>query len=322
MRRHVLTTLCLLAAAAPAAQAQLPAALPAPCTAVAPALPGAAQRMVAALPAGGTGCLAAGVHTGGVTLRRPDVALRPVPGQRATLRGQLHVAAGADRVTVTGLTLDGANPDAKPSPLVNADDALFSSNDVSNARESCFVLGDKVWGVAHRTRITGNLVHDCGVPGTNMDHGIYVRQAEDTVIEGNVVRDNPDRGVQLFPNADRTLVRGNLLVGNGEGVIFSGDGTDVSEDNVVERNIITASRLRWDVESHWVARRGAGAGNVARANCLFGGRRGALQRPAIGFTAVRNVLADPRLVRRGTAYRLGAGSPCAVRPPVLTLPHG
>ena len=130
-----------------------------------------------------------------------------------------------------------------------------------------------------------------------------MRHATDTLIEDNVIRDNPDRGVQLFPNADRTVVRGNLIEANGEGVMFSGDGSGASEDNLVEGNIIKTSKLRWDVESFWTTK--VGSGNLVTGNCIYGGRRGAVQHPNVGFKA-----------RRNTGKRR-----CSVRAPVLDLPH-
>jgi hypothetical protein len=281
------------------------AAEPQGCTAVALPLPGAAQTMVSGLRPGQTGCLAAGVHAGGITVRQADITLREVPGQDAVVVGQLVIADGADRVTVSGLELDGTNPLGRPSPLVNANQATFTGNDVHSAVDSCFVLGDPSWGVARKTRIAGNLIHDCGVDGTNKDHGVYVRQATDTLIEGNVIRDNPDRGVQLFPNADRTVVRDNLIEANGEGVMFSGDGSGASEDNLVERNIISSSQLRWDVEAFWTTK--VGTGNLARGNCIYGGRRGTVQRPTVGFRARNNALTKSR---------------CTLRPPELDVKHG
>jgi hypothetical protein len=233
------------------------------------------------------------VYAGDVVVRRGGTAdapitLRSVPPRSATIRGQLRIADGADFVRVSDLVLAGTEVIDRPSPLVNGDDARFARNDVSNPGDSCFVLGDKVWGVAERTVIAGNRIHHCGISGTNKDHGVYVRQALDTVVRRNVIERNPDRGVQLYPNADRTLVKGNLIDRNGEGVIFSGDAVDTSDDNLVTRNIITRSLLRWDVESYWW--RARGRGNVVRENCIAGGARGPVQRPAIGFATARNVL--------------------------------
>jgi hypothetical protein len=253
---------------------------------------GGVQQLVDPLRPGQTGCLGPGVHTGDVVIRQggsaaAPITLRSVPPRSATIRGQLRIADGANFVRVADLVLAGTNVLDKPSPLVNGDDALFSGNDVTNPGDSCFVLGDKVWGVAERTVIARNRIHNCGVQGTNRDHGVYVRQALDTVVKDNVIERNPDRGVQLFPNADRTVVRGNLIDRNGEGVIFSGDAVDTSDDNLVAGNIITRSRLRWDVESYWY--RGRGHGNVLRGNCIAGAVRGPVQRPAVGFVTRRNV---------------------------------
>jgi hypothetical protein len=291
----------------------------APGTSVAPLR--TVQALVDRLRPGQAGCLAPGTYAGSVVVRRGGTAAAPVTlraayVKTATIRGQLRIDAGADHVTVSDLVLDGTSASGRPSPLVNGDDARFERNDVSSQTESCFVLGDKTWGIADRTLIARNHIHHCGVHGTNQDHGVYVRQARDTRITGNVIRENPDRGVQLFPNADRTVVAGNVIDRNGSGVIFSGDATDTSDDNRVEGNLVTASRLRWDVESYWYPE--PGTGNVARGNCVFGGAHGAIQVPLVGFAATANVLRDPRLLRRSaTAYALGAGSPCPVRPPAL-----
>jgi Right handed beta helix region len=251
------------------------------------------QQLVDQLRPGQTGCIGPGVYSGDVVIRHggtagAPVTLRAVPARAATIRGQLRIADGANFVRVADVVLAGTEVLDRPSPLVNGDDAAFTGNDVANPGDSCFVLGDKVWGVAERTVIARNRIHHCGIHGTNRDHGVYVRQATDTVISANVIERNPDRGVQLYPNADRTRVLGNLIDRNGEGLIFSGDSVDTSDDNVVTRNIITRSLLRWDVESYWW--RARGRGNVVRENCIAGGVRGPVQRPTIGFATARNVL--------------------------------
>lgn len=245
---------------------------------------------------GKTGCVMSGVYDEAVTVRRGGTAdtsrltIRALTPGTATIRGQLRVMDGASFVTFSDLVLTGSDAPSKPSPLINGDDAQFLRNDVTNAQDSCFVLGDKVWGVPERTLISGNVIHNCGVEGTNMQHGIYVRQALDTRIDANTIRDNADRGVQLFPNADRTLVTGNLIDHNGEGVIFSGDSVDTSDQNTVENNTIIRSRIRWDVESYWINSGMRGTGNVVRGNCIAGGLRGAIQLPTVGFTATDNTL--------------------------------
>ena len=294
-----LTALLLASPSTPPPEPPRP--VPEGCTRVATA-GDSVQTLVDRLRAGETGCLEDGVYTGGVRIRRGDITLRAVNERGARIVGQLRIDETANRVTVAGLQLDGTNSKRRPSPLVNGDDARFTRNDVTNSAETCFVLGDKDWGMAKRTVIESNVVHGCGVDGTNKDHGIYVRHAVDTRIEGNVIRDNPDRGVQLYPNGDRTLVRGNLVDANGEGVIFSGDGTDASDGNVVEGNLIVRSDVRWNVESYWTRDR-IGQNNTVRGNCIWGGRRGDIQHPQIGFVTADNVVGDD--------------AECPLSPPVL-----
>ena len=121
-------------------------------------------------------------------------------------------------------------------------------------------------------------IHDCGLlPANNHEHGIYLSYAESTQILDNVIFDNADRGIQLYPDAQHTVVRGNVIDGNGEGIIFSGVGGTASSDNVVENNVITNSRIRHDVESWYPDV--VGTGNVVRNNCVHGGAEGSIAAP-------------------------------------------
>ena len=120
--------------------------------------------------------------------------------------------------------------------------------------------------------IEGNRIHDCGeLPATNHHHGIYIAKAVGTVVRGNWIYSNADRGVQLYPNADESIVTRNVIDGNGQGVIFGGGESSSSDNNLVARNVITHSNLRYNVQSHWQGP--TGVGNVARENCVYGGAR-------------------------------------------------
>ena len=266
-----------------------------------------------------TVCLREGVHRSSddIVISARDVTLSSYPGERATLRGRLWIREGADGATVTDLLLDGRNPGDTPSPTVNANNARFHGNEVTNQHTAiCFVLGDDEYGEASGTVIEDNEIHDCGqLPATNQDHGIYVAHAVETVIRNNWIYSNADRGVQLYPDADRTLVTGNVIDGNGQGVIFGGNGERTSDDNLVERNLITNSTIRWNVESSWPDDV-VGTGNVVRRNCIFGGVRddgdGSIQTPARGFDVSDNLIVDPLYVDRGAGdFELEPESPCA-----------
>jgi nitrous oxidase accessory protein NosD len=271
-----------------------------------------APRLVRGLQPGQTGCLRGGTYRGDVTFRRPRVTLRAAPGARAKVTGRLWVASGADGVQVAGLLLDGRSPSGLPSPTVNADDARFTSNNITNAHTGICVLLGSGWGRARRTVLRENRIHDCGRrPSTNQDHGVYVAEADDTLIVDNVIYDNADRGVQLYPDAQRTLIEGNIIDGNGEGIIFSGQGDLASRGTLVRNNIIANATSRADVESWYASGGRRGADNVVRDNCIFGGRGGTVDEAGGGFTALAN--ADQRPGYRDRAhgdFRLEAADPC------------
>ncbi|MFN8113683.1 MAG: right-handed parallel beta-helix repeat-containing protein [Solirubrobacterales bacterium] len=254
-----------------------------------------AQRLVDSLQPGQTGCLRAGTYDtdAEIKLSVPGITLTAYPGEQATLRGRLWVADGSTGSTVSGLNLDGRNDRDLPSPTINGDDVVLSGNDITNHHTSiCLSIGSlDTYGRAQNTLVEDNRIHDCGVlPATNYDHGIYVAAADDTVIRGNWIYDNADRGVQLYPDAQRTLVTGNVIDGNGSGVIFSGGEGTASSDNVVEHNVITNSRVRDNVESYW-GNGPVGNGNVVRENCIGGDGGGPPPEgspPMRGFEAYSN----------------------------------
>jgi parallel beta-helix repeat protein len=291
------------------------------CDKVASPGPDAAQDLVDSLQPGQVGCLHAGRYHEDVTVNHGGtgedarIVLRSFPGERARLDGRLYVPDRSRYVTVEQLDLNGHDappcsdkPDCRlPSPTVNGDHALFQDNDVTNEHLGiCFAVG----GGASQVVIRRNRIHNCGVlPANNHEHGIYLTETEGVQILDNVIYDNADRGIQLYPNADRTVIRGNIVDGNGQGIIFSGVGSGTSDDNVVENNLFTNAKIRFNIESWYPD--GTGSGNVARDNCVFNGARGNIGSQD-GFTAVRNLVADPLYVDRGGKdFRLKPGSPCA-----------
>jgi nitrous oxidase accessory protein NosD len=250
-----------------------PASAAGGCDQVASPGPGAVQRLVDSLRPGQVGCLHGGSYSGDVKVATPGITLTRFASEHALVRGRFWIARGADGVTVEGLYLDGTNRDALPSPTVNADNATFRRNDVTNNHHSiCFDLGHPQWGRADDARIELNRIHDCGrMPATNHDHGIYVAVASNTLIRGNWIYDNADYGIQLYPNAQSSHVVGNVIDGNGEGITFSGEYGVTSNGNVVEGNVIANSKVRNNVESWYPRGNPIGRGNVVRSNCIKGG---------------------------------------------------
>ena len=259
------------------------------------------QRLVTKLRPGQAGCLRDGLYASDeqIKVATPDVELTSFPGERATVEGRIWVAKTGDGATISHLNLDGRNPSALPSPTVNANDVTIRDDDITNEHTSiCLSLGSPgTYGRAARTMIVGNAIHDCGrIPSTNQDHGIYVNSSDDAAIIGNWIYDNVDRGIQLYPDAQGTLVAANVIDGNGEGVLFGGNQQTASSGNIVTGNLIVNSTIRDDIDWYWDGP--IGTANVARGNCV-GSEGHARSQPSIKSPPVGIALAGNRTSAAG-----------------------
>jgi parallel beta helix pectate lyase-like protein len=274
---------------------------------------GPVQRLVNSLRPGQTGCVRSGTYVENVTVSRSDIALRPYPGEHARIVGRLYFRHRAHDDIVSGLILDGRNARRLPSPTVDGTRIRFTHVNVTNERTSiCFAIGSSRYGRARGVVIDHSRIHACGRrPADNTEHGIYVDAADDTRIIDNFVYDNADRGIQLYPDAQHTLIERNVIDGNGEGVIFSGDHGHASNHNVVRHNVITNAQIRAEVESWYPPGNPRGVGNVVRENCLFGGRA-TIATHFGGFSATMNVIADPQYADPAAGdFSIPASNPCA-----------
>jgi len=235
-----------------------------------------AQELVELLEPGEVGCLRDGVYEGGVTFRRGGTHMQPVtltsaPGSSATLQGVVWVARTASDVVLRGLRLDGSTTNGAPSPQVNGSRVTLAANNITNGHTAiCLILGGdfRNYGIAHRSTVKGNRIHDCGrLPATNHDHGIYIEGARGVQVSSNSIYDNADWGIHLFPNAKHVVIRHNVVFHNGRGIIIAGNRHQASSDNVVEDNIIGGSTLGSEVSTFWDGMRGEK--NLVTRNCLW-----------------------------------------------------
>ena len=278
-----------------------------------------AQHLINALGPGQTGCLRAGTYSESLRFNHGGAAAAPLiltsyPGERATVVGRLYIPFGSNNVTISALSLDGRNASNLPSPTVNSNDVTFSRNDITNKHTAiCFNLGDAYYGTTNRVLIERNRIHGCGrLPATNKDHGIYNEDSTDVTIAWNLIYDNADRGIQLYPNAQRTSILHNVIDGNGEGIIFSGDFGLASNNTTVAYNVISNSSIRHNVESWYPEGNPLGQNNMVQNNCLWGGAQGSVDSSAGGFTASNNITADPQFIDRLAGdFRMMPTSPCA-----------
>jgi hypothetical protein len=255
------------------------------------------QALIDRLADGQTGCLRSGRYLGARPFHdayrevRIDkrITLRSAPGHRAVVAGRMWVTRRASGARVENLFLDGTNARRLPSPTLNGDRATFRRNDVTNATGICFNLGSLDFGIATGTLLERNRIHDCGWRQSgNLDHGVYVQQAQGTVIRANWIHRNASRGVQLFPNAQSTVVIGNVIEGQADGVRFAGVDGFASSDNVVRSNVIADNR-GYEVDTWWPD--DIGTGNLVEGNCIGG----TIER-APGFQQARNRFARLRFV--------------------------
>jgi hypothetical protein len=283
------------------------------------------QKLVSSLSAGQTGCLRNGAYGGSdISLRQPDTALQSYPGERATLMAFLEVASTAPRSRVSDLKIDTTGNANIVGTKLQADDVVFSDNEVTKGGEGiCLLAG--TYNPAQRIIIERNVIYNCGgtvrADGTTnnkYDHQIYLSGTRNAVVRWNILRDNVGGwGVHMYPHADGTLVEHNIIDGNQGGVIFAGDGgSDVSDSNTVRNNAITSAGPRWNIEGSWSGGT-PGSGNSASANCLYttGPSQPAGIATQTGFTAsagANTVLSRlPYANSDAGDYRFKAGSPCA-----------
>lgn len=276
------------------------------------------RRLLRSLHPGEVGCLTEGVYTENVTIRRgghrgSPIVLKAVPGGQATIQGIFSVSRTAHDVVIQRFILDGANDHGTPSPQINGKRITFTGNRVTNHHTAiCFVLGGEFanYGIAHDVRLLRNRIYDCGrLPATRHDHGIYIEGSVGALVRANLIYGNADWGVHLYPSAQDSLIEGNIIDGNGGGVIFAGEYGHASNGNVVTRNVIANSTRTYNIESYWGGP--IGVGNVATNNCIWGGAEGNIAEQ-IGFIARGNIVAAPEYLDAAAHdLRMRPDSACA-----------
>jgi parallel beta-helix repeat protein len=227
--------------------------------------------------------------------------------------GRLYIRPTAHDLAFVRLGLDGRNLLALPSPTVYGKDVSFYGDDVTNGHSTiCFDLGEAGGFVARSIWIERSVIHDCGrLPADNHEHGIYVENTRNVRIAWNLIYGNADRGIQLYPDAQRTSVVHNVIYGNGEGILFSGGLGTASSGALVAHNIISESNVRSNVESWYPRGNPKGTHNTVTDNCIGVSSDTPVNQSGGGFDASHNLLVEPSFANAAAHdFRFLAGSPC------------
>jgi hypothetical protein len=287
------------------------------------------QAFTDRLVAGDVGCVPDNV-TGSVVLRHggttsSPITLQPTPGVSVTWASSnpvIDTEAGGTYWRFSGFTIRGTSGLAQT--IANHQDGIrIDHNDITNNHvgRSCIIDGylQVANDVSHNVEIDHNVIHDCGNSSSAAhDHGIYSCCGYNEHIHDNVIYDVTGFAVQLYPDADGTVVDHNVIDGNSDGqqflsgLLIGGDpyvGCNATDNVSIHDNIVTYN-AQYGV-SRWWGCSPHGTGNVVSHNCWWGNPSGDHDTPdGYTFTA-DNIRADPLYVDRSSHnYALRAGSPC------------
>jgi Right handed beta helix region len=268
------------------------------------------DRLAESLQPGMVGCLRGGVYgdrmtdhnieRGGRSGRR--ITITGYPRERATIAGAVFISNGADYVTLSHVTVNGANnvhADGKPQAMeIWGRHFVLQDSNLTNHKAA--TSGILIFGDAPVIR--RNKIHSIGA-NFGYDHGIYVANSHNFKIEYNWIYDcRAGWGVQLFPHAVRGTVAHNIIDGCGSGITISGGDELSSRDNRIEHNLITNSvglgRFNPGTAVAGCCDRSPN-GNVVIGNVFWRNRGGAFDGyRGQSYVEFRNISSNPRYVNR------------------------
>ncbi len=155
------------------------------------------------------------IITVGGTAGKP-VILRAVPGERATVEGNVAVI-GEGNVWLWGLDIRGTLP--KPTGTMGVNVRAPGVRLINLVVHEAGMSGIGHWMEAPDGEVYGCLIYKNGTHGP-LDHGIYAQNTSGTKrLEDNLIWENTGYGIHLYSSADQYVrnvtVRGNIAWSNG-----------------------------------------------------------------------------------------------------------
>jgi parallel beta-helix repeat protein len=246
------------------------------------------------------------------------ITLAGYPGEQPVITGRLRISA--DYMRINGFVFDGSAV-RDVSVWLNGNHLELSGNAIRNGYMTGVYAGNGgTGGKVTDVRILSNTIQNNGTH-TSADHGVYCGDCFNSVIADNLITGNKAAGVQLYPNANGTIVASNTIARNGKyGIILGSDSGTTSSNNLIVGNVI-ANNAENGIRTYWGA--ATGSGNVARNDLAFGNPQGNFANSGQGISYSANLQSDPRFLS-STDFRLASGSPAqdvadAAYAPVLDL---
>ena len=187
------------------------------------------------------------------------VVIQSSGAPRASVRAQAWLQEASHDITFTDLNFIGTPNDVGASMLIiDGDRIVFRNNEITYVNGICVDVGNMdgqggaVGDPADDFVLDRNRIHNCGTSrpmndlGASGLHGVYIQNTNHALVTNNVIFDNMNRGVQLYPLAQNTLVEFNVLDGNSSNLNMGGYEPEnrFSDNNVARNNIITNALLK------------------------------------------------------------------------------
>ncbi|MBV8599355.1 MAG: right-handed parallel beta-helix repeat-containing protein, partial [Actinobacteria bacterium] len=167
------------------------------------------------------------------------VTVAAYPGEQVTITGRLKVAA--DWLRFSGLDFVGQQGNSSDVLVwVDGSHDELANDSFTKSWMSAIYVGEGGSGgsVPTDVRIVGNDIESNGTH-YNLDHGIYCGDCANVLIADNLIASNEAAGIQLYPDANHTIVTGNTIVRSGRfGIIVGSDGSTTSGGNLIVDNVV------------------------------------------------------------------------------------
>ena len=247
---------------------------------------GSIEAAAGALPSGGVLCARAGIYTesdqrlsieSSGTVNAPKT-IKAYPGERVELRAAIR--GSASHWVIEGLFIDASYALSGPAPggRINTDQGIawtggtnirFDSLEIVNRRPNrkpglagtCVFFG----GTSRPSDIVleDSSIHQCGqLPRSNREHCIYAAKVTRLTLRNNWIYDCSDRSIQLYPDADSSLIVGNLIDSDSQtGILLD----KLAHYDTIRNNVVDTPNGRTISTGNSYA----GSGSAVLNNCVW-----------------------------------------------------